>query len=151
MEVAAGVNTSPPRNSHESRNPGRVKWVYGGGASVEKVTKLANSECEMRRLKEAEKAEKIMHLICWGPTNHHRRRYRLFTTVAPPYPHHRLHLENLSSAHTSALNSSSFVSIEPPLPSTPETMIFAASTSANLFFLLLKRERRGRDNKQIWF
>lgn len=72
MAATAGFKHSPPSMSAtESSDTGRGKWVYGGGATAENLRKANSIEHEdyaMRRVKEAEKAEKIMHLICWGPT-----------------------------------------------------------------------------------
>lgn len=64
------MKSSQPRSTPDSGNAGRVKWVYGGGAAVKEVRKGYNDyeEYEMKRIRDAEKAEKIMHLICWGPT-----------------------------------------------------------------------------------
>lgn len=71
MAATAGFKPSPPpMSAPEAPDTRRSKWVYGGGAAAESLGK-ANIEHEdyaMRRIREAEKAEKIMHLICWGPT-----------------------------------------------------------------------------------
>ncbi|KAL1540301.1 hypothetical protein AAHA92_24672 [Salvia divinorum] len=68
---ASSITSSPPSiSAWESADAGRARWVYGGGASAES-TRKSDSEHEdyaMRRAREAEKAEKMMHIICWGPT-----------------------------------------------------------------------------------
>ena len=63
---ASSITSSPPSiSAWESADAGRARWVYG------ESTRKPDSEHEdyaMRRAREAEKAEKIMHIICWGPT-----------------------------------------------------------------------------------
>ncbi|KAL1560714.1 hypothetical protein AAHA92_10896 [Salvia divinorum] len=68
MAESGVISSSPPSiSAQESADASRTKWVFGGAA----VGRKSNSEHEdyaMRRAREAEKAERIMHLICWGPT-----------------------------------------------------------------------------------
>ncbi|KAG6404868.1 hypothetical protein SASPL_132445 [Salvia splendens] len=68
MAASAGIGPSPPpMAARESPDAGWPKWVYGGAVA----TRKSNSEHEdyaMRRVRESEKAEKTMHLICWGAT-----------------------------------------------------------------------------------
>ena len=62
---ASSITSSPPSiSAWESAYVGRARWVYGD------CTGKSDSEHEdraMRRAREAEKAEKMMHIICWGP------------------------------------------------------------------------------------
>ncbi|CAA0808625.1 Protein THYLAKOID FORMATION 1- chloroplastic [Striga hermonthica] len=66
--------------AQESGNNRREKWFSGGGTTTaEKVgtAKFGHEEFEMmRRTREAEKAERVMHLICWGPTKDGRTGFR---------------------------------------------------------------------------
>ncbi|PIN14242.1 hypothetical protein CDL12_13139 [Handroanthus impetiginosus] len=71
--TAGNVKPSRTRSTPESGSTDRAKWVFGGGAAtaaVEEVRKaniLHSEDHEMRRIKEAQKAEKLIHLVCWGP------------------------------------------------------------------------------------
>ncbi|KAK4793232.1 hypothetical protein SAY86_023667 [Trapa natans] len=53
-----------PASETSSGNTQQVRWVSSSGDGVKKVGEKAE---ESRRLQEAEKAERVMHLICWGP------------------------------------------------------------------------------------
>ncbi|KAG6403087.1 hypothetical protein SASPL_135304 [Salvia splendens] len=64
---ASSITTSslPSISAWESAYAGRARWVYG------ESTRKSDSEhedCAMRRAREAQKAEKMMHIICWGST-----------------------------------------------------------------------------------
>lgn len=63
--MMAGINPSSlagPRSESGKRSTGR--WVSGAGDPAKKVNVVVN---EKRKIREAEKAETIMLLICWGP------------------------------------------------------------------------------------
>lgn len=53
----------PKLNSDKSSG---VRWVSKGDDDMDTTKKHGVVE-ERRRLREAEKAEKVVHLICWGP------------------------------------------------------------------------------------
>ncbi|XP_059663879.1 uncharacterized protein LOC132309603 [Cornus florida] len=60
----AGIKPSPARPRSESGNPSTtLRRFSGNGEPVKKAV----SQDEKRRTREAEKAEKLMHLVCWGP------------------------------------------------------------------------------------
>lgn len=69
MAATASFNHSQPSMSapESSDACSRGKWAYNV-AAAESRTNIQHEDYAMRRIKEAEKAEKIMHLICWGPT-----------------------------------------------------------------------------------
>ncbi|OWM78609.1 hypothetical protein CDL15_Pgr002780 [Punica granatum] len=54
---------SGSESSINSSKQEQVRWV-SNSTETAKETEAAE---EIRRLREAEKAEKVMHLICWGP------------------------------------------------------------------------------------
>ena len=63
------ITPSPPSiSAWESADAGRARWVYSGGAESTRISHPEHEDCATRRAREAEKAEKIMHVICWGPT-----------------------------------------------------------------------------------
>ncbi|KAL6975767.1 hypothetical protein U1Q18_024562, partial [Sarracenia purpurea var. burkii] len=62
QQQMAGIQPAPARPRKESGD--NVRWVSGAGEQGKKVNV---DEKEKRRIREAEKAEKILHLICWGP------------------------------------------------------------------------------------
>ncbi|KAH7844357.1 hypothetical protein Vadar_027143 [Vaccinium darrowii] len=61
-----GIKPSPARPRPESSKPVDIRRVLG--ATGEPKKKVIVDE-KLRRIREAEKAEKILHLICWGPFN----------------------------------------------------------------------------------
>lgn len=61
--MVAGIKSSPASSSSESGNQGWKKWFSGTGDAGKK----AFMDEQKRRVREAEKAENIMHLILWGP------------------------------------------------------------------------------------
>ncbi|KAK2985920.1 hypothetical protein RJ640_008136 [Escallonia rubra] len=66
--MLAGVKPPPPppaRPMSESRKSGTPRWFFGAGEPVKDV----RMDDEKRRAREAEKAEKIVQLIFWGPHN----------------------------------------------------------------------------------
>ncbi|CAN4104884.1 unnamed protein product [Withania somnifera] len=61
--MVAGIKSSAANSSSESGNRGRLRWFYGTGDSEKKGL----MDDQKRRVRDAEKAENIMHLIIWGP------------------------------------------------------------------------------------
>lgn len=53
-----------PSSESSSSNTQQVRCV---SSSADNAKKVGGAAEDIRRLQEAEKAEKIMHLICWGP------------------------------------------------------------------------------------
>lgn len=62
----AGIKPSPARPRPESGKPVDIRRVLGAGESKKKMISVDE---KLRRVREAEKAEKVLHLICWGPFN----------------------------------------------------------------------------------
>lgn len=60
--MVAAVKPSQPKQPPESANKHEASWVSGREAEAKKA-----GIDEKSRAKQAEKAEKIMHLVCWGP------------------------------------------------------------------------------------
>ncbi|KAK4577453.1 hypothetical protein RGQ29_027812 [Quercus rubra] len=56
--------TRPPQSKirSDSDNSSQIRWF---SCTVEPIKKV--NVAGKRRLREAEKAENVMHLICWGP------------------------------------------------------------------------------------
>jgi hypothetical protein len=56
--------TRPPQSKirSDSDNSSQVRWFSGTVEPMKKVNMAGKT-----RLRDAEKAENIMHLICWGP------------------------------------------------------------------------------------
>lgn len=59
-----GFTRSPPQSKirSDSDNSSQVRWFSG---TVEPMKKV--NMARRRRLRNAEKAENVVHLICWGP------------------------------------------------------------------------------------
>ncbi|KAI6672884.1 hypothetical protein NL676_000790 [Syzygium grande] len=60
-----GIKPSQAKSNTESSasKPSQFRWVSGSRDAA----KTAAMMDESRRLREAEKADKVMHLMCWGP------------------------------------------------------------------------------------
>ncbi|KAL3714840.1 hypothetical protein ACJRO7_006702 [Eucalyptus globulus] len=62
--MSFGIKPSQTKNNMESAGkPSQFRWVSGGGDATKTAAMMEKS----RQLREAEKADKIMHLVCWGP------------------------------------------------------------------------------------
>lgn len=65
--IMAGVKPSPVGSRSDSGNVTRHgRWALAGNRETSKKINGMNDHVQ-KKLREAEKAETVMHLICWGP------------------------------------------------------------------------------------
>ncbi|KAK4345041.1 hypothetical protein RND71_035217 [Anisodus tanguticus] len=62
--MTVGIKSSPASSTAESGTGGRMRWLISSVVGSRKKGCMDNQKSTLR---EAEKAEKVMHLICWGP------------------------------------------------------------------------------------
>ncbi|KAK6918984.1 Protein of unknown function wound-induced [Dillenia turbinata] len=60
----SSFKASQTRPRAEPTGSDQVRWVSSAAVEPAKNSVIVD---EKRRFREAEKAEKVMHLICWGP------------------------------------------------------------------------------------
>nr|GMC81678.1 hypothetical protein BC332_09686 [Ipomoea batatas] len=62
----AGIRPFLASSTPDSGGRGRMRWFSGAGGQQGENNACMDDE-KRRKLRESEKCERLMHLICWGP------------------------------------------------------------------------------------